>query len=115
MINEKLFLASECLGSSLELVGVTPDYYSNGVRQAEPVGYKYEVLLREHKADKLTVRIPGAKQMEEPLSGFGTPVAIEGLKVRPYVNRATGAMAFAATAERIRPVKTEAQNPGSKT
>lgn len=114
MISEKIYLAPECLGTSLELVGVTPDYYSGGVRQSEPVGYKYDVLLREHKADKLTVRIPGPKQMEEPLSGFGTLVGFEGLKVRPYVNRAAGTMAFSATAEKIKPAKAESQNPATK-
>lgn len=114
MVNEKIYLAPECVGSSIELVGVSPDYYSGGVRQTEPVGYKYDVLLREHKADKLTVKIPGPKRMEEPLSGFGTLVAFEGLKVRPYVNRATGTMAFSATAEKIKPVKSETQNPGTK-
>lgn len=114
MITEKIFLAPECLGNNLELVGVTPDYYSAGVRQQEPVGFKYDILLREHKADKLTVKIPGPKQMEEPLSGFGTLVLFDGLKVRPYVNRATGTMAFSATAEKIKPVKAETQNPGSK-
>lgn len=114
MISEKIYLAPECMGSSIELVAVTPDYYSGGVRQPEPVGYKYEVLLREHKADKLTVRIPGAKQMDEPINGFGTQVTFEGLKVRPYVNRATGTMAFSATAEKIKSVKAEAQNPGPK-
>ena len=114
MNSEKLFLAPECLGTNIELVGVTPDYYSGGVRQQEPVGFKYEILLREHRADKLTVKIPGVKQMEEPLSGFGTAVTFEGLKVRPYVNRATGTMAFSATAEKIKPVKAEVQNPGTK-
>lgn len=114
MNNDKLYLAPECLGTSLELVGVSEDYYLNGVRQSEPVGFKYEVLLREHKADKLTVRIPGSKQMEEPLNGFGTLVAFEGLKVRPYVNRSTGMLAFSAAADKIKAVKSEAQNPGAK-
>lgn len=114
MTAEKIFLAPECLGTSIELVGVAPDYYVAGIRQQEPVGFKYDVLLREHKSDKLTVKIPGPKQMEEPLSGFGTLVAFEGLKVRPYVNRAAGTMAFSATAEKIKPSKAESQNPATK-
>lgn len=113
MISEKLFLDPDCIGKNIELVGVTPDYYADGVRQSEPVGFKYDVLLREHKCDKLTVKIPGKQQMEEPLSGFGIPVSFEGLRVRPYVNRVTGMMAFSATAEKIKSVKVEAQSSKS--
>lgn len=108
MISDKIYLDIACLGKTLELVGVSPDFYADGARQPEPVGYKYDVLLRDHKSDKITVKIPGAKQMDEPLSGFGTPVVFEALKVRPYVNRVTGTMAFSASAERIKPIKADA-------
>lgn len=104
MINSKIFLSPECLGRNLELVAVTPDMYVDGVRQQSPVGYGYDVLLRDHASDKLRVHIAGKQQMDEPLSGHGVFVSFSGLKVRPYVNRSTGALAFIANADEIKPV-----------
>lgn len=106
MKNSDIYLAPECLGHRLELVAVTPDLYVNGVRQPDPVGYSYDVLLREHASDKLRVHISGKQQIDEPLSGHGVFVSFSGLKVRPYVNRSTGALAFIANADEIKPVDT---------
>lgn len=103
MKNDKIYLAPECLGKSIELVAVTPDMYADGVKQAEPVGYTYEVLLRDHRADKLKVHVSGAKQMDDPISGEGIMVRFDELRVRPYVNRVTGQLAYSATATSIKP------------
>lgn len=104
MILDKLFLANESLGSALELVAVSPDMYNNGVRQSTPVGYIYDVLVREHASDKLRVRIAGAQQMETPLNGFGVPVTFTDLKVQIYNNRNAGTIGFKAYAKAIKPV-----------
>ncbi len=102
MKNDKIFLAPECLGDKIELVAVNPDMYVNGIRQSQPVGYAYDVILREHESDKLRVHIAGPQQLEAPLSGFGELVVFEGLRVRPYVNRSSGSLAFSASADSIK-------------
>lgn len=104
MNTKELFLAPECLGVQIELVDVTADYYGESrERQAQPVGYRYAVLLREHASDKLIVKIAGEKQMEAPVSGAGVMVRFDALKVRPYVNRVTGQLTYSATATSIKP------------
>lgn len=105
MDSTKLFLAPECLGKNIELVDVRPDYYGNTkVQHAEPVGYRYIVLLREHASDRLTVKIMGPRQIDAPLTGTGIMVAFDGLRVWPYVSRDTGKLAYSATADAIKPV-----------
>lgn len=104
MNNNIIYLAPECLGESIELVGVTPDMYVNGVRQDEPVGYRYDVILRDHHCDKLSVHIAGKQLMDEPLSGQSLAVVFDDLRVRPYVNRTTGKLAYTATAAGIKPM-----------
>lgn len=104
MNTNMIYLAPECLGTQIELVEITPDYYGDSrERQAQPVGYRYSVLLRGHAADKLVVKIPGAQQMEAPVSGAGVMVRFDALRERPYVNRATGQLAYSATAAGIKP------------
>lgn len=104
MNTKELFLAPECLGVQIELVDVTADYYGDSrERQAQPVGYRYSVLLREHASDKIVVKIAGPQQMEAPVSGAGVMVRFNELRVRPYVNRATGQLAYSATATGIKP------------
>lgn len=104
----KLYFAPECFGTQIELVDVTADFYGAGrERQAEPVGYRYAVLLREHAAERLTVKILGTQQMETPVSGTGVMVEFKNLKVRPYINRATGQMAYTAVADAIMPAQAE--------
>ena len=74
MNTKELFLAPECLGVQIELVDVTADYYGDSrERQAQPVGYRYSVLLREHASDKIVVKIAGPQQMEAPVSCIFRP------------------------------------------
>lgn len=104
MNTNMIYLAPECLGTQIELVEITPDYYGESrERQAQPVGYRYSVLLREHASDKIVVKIAGPQQMEAPVSGAGVMVRFDTLRVRPYVNRATGQLAYSATAAGIKP------------
>ena len=113
MNNSLLYLSIACLGAAIELVEVTPDYYGSGrEKQPQPVGYRYAVLLREHGSDKLIVKIPGAQQMDAPLNGTGVMVTFDDLRVRPYVNRGTGQLAFTATAAGIRPAEVKAEGGG---
>ena len=104
MNTQKIFLDPACLGDQLELVNVTADYYGDGrEKQPQPVGYRYSVLLRAHESDKIIVKIAGQQQMDAPLSGAGVMVKFDGLRVRPYVSRSTGQLAFTASADAIRP------------
>ena len=99
-----IYLAPECLGTRIELVDITPDYYGSGhEKQPQPVGYRYTVLLREHGCERLIVKIVGPQQMDAPLSGNGVMVSLADIRVRPYVNRTTGQMAFTASAKGIKP------------
>lgn len=104
MNNNELYLDAKCLGSEMQLVDVRPDMYANGVRQEAPQGHIYDLVLPAHKFDKLSVRIPGEKQMEVPSPMQTVTVEFDGLKVRPYVDR-SGRLALTATASAIRPVK----------
>ena len=101
MNNANLYLDPACLGAMV-LVAVSPDYYgSDKERHADPQGHKYEVMLPQHRYDKLTVKIPGAQQLECPVSGNEPRVEFLDLKVRPYVDR-TGRMAYTASATGIK-------------
>lgn len=100
---KEIKLDNECLGKQMLLVGITPDLYVNGQKVTDPVGYRYDVCLRSHGMDKLSVRIPGAQQMDVPAPEADVYVRFEGLVVRPYVAQ-NGRLAFTASATGIRPV-----------
>ena len=104
MINSELRLDPGCLGNILQLVEVSPNYYSEGKRLEVPNGYKYAVCVQAHRNDKLSVTIPGAQLMETPSTMTDVYVAFDGLTVRPYVDR-NGRLALTATATGIRKVK----------
>lgn len=101
---KNIYLDPDCLGSTMQLVAVSEDFYANGVKQASPVGRKYDVLVIAQAYERLTVRIPGDQLVEDP--GLA-PVYVEfkDLRVRPYVDR-NGRMAFSAAAEGIHVVPT---------
>lgn len=103
MNTREIRLDNNCLGKQMLLVAVTPDMYVNGQRVADPVGYRYDVCLRAHGMDKLSVRIPGAQQMDAPAPEADVYVRFDGLVVRPYVAQ-TGRLAFTASATGIHPV-----------
>ena len=109
MNTREIRLDNNCLGTQMLLVGITPDLYVNGQRMTEPVGYRYDVCLRAHGMDKLSVRIPGGQQMDAPAPEADVYVRFEGLSVRPYVGQ-NGRMAFSASATAIRPVKDSTAN-----
>ena len=106
MKSKDLYLDNHCLGEKMLLVSVTPDLYINGQRLAEPIGFKYEVCLRAHDMDKLSVKIPGPQQMDAPLPEADVLVRFDGLTVRPYVAK-NGRLAFTSSATAIRPAKGE--------
>ena len=100
MNNTLICIDPACLGTMI-LIGVTPDYYgADREKHAEPQGYKYEVMLPLHRYDKLSVKIAGLQQIDEPISGHEPEVVFKDLKVRPYVDR-NGRMAYSATADGI--------------
>ena len=103
MNNKELRLDNACLGKQMLLVGVTPDLYANGQRLDVPVGYRYDVCLRSHGMDKLSVKIPGAQQIDAPNPEADVYVRFDDLSVRPYVN-GNGRLALTATASAIHPV-----------
>lgn len=105
MIMQNIYLDVESLGKQMMLVAVTPDMYLNGQKVAEPVGYRYDVCLRAHGMDKLSVRIPGAQLIEAPTPEQDLYVRFDGLRVRPYVG-SNGRLAFTAHATGIHAVTT---------
>ena len=110
MISSNLYLDPTCLGPMI-LIAVTPDYYgSDKERHADPQGYKYEVMLPQHRYDKLTVKILGVQQMECPVSGNEPQVEFADLRVRPYVDR-TGRMAYTASATGVKSVADDKPKP----
>ena len=58
------------VGSKLLLIDVIPSYaYVDGRRTSTVTGYKYIVILEENKFDRLSVRIDGDKQIDNPIDG----------------------------------------------
>ena len=110
MISGNLYLAPECLGSMI-LIGVIPDYYGlDKEKHSDPQGHKYEVMLPQHRYDKLVIKIPGTQLLDSPVSGSEPQVVFEGLNVRPYVDR-TGRMAYTASATGVRVVSDDKPKP----
>lgn len=102
MLNlSELIIDPRSLGKKLFLVAVKPAYdYKDGHRISdEPVGYKYEIALPEKHMEKLSVRIDGACQMEEPDSF--QEIVLEGLKLELYWT--PNGHQIRATASKIRP------------
>ena len=102
MINlSELIIDPRSVGKKLFLVAVKPAYdYKDGHRVSdEPVGFKYEVALPEKHMEKLSVRIDGACQMDEPDSF--TEVVFDGLQLSLYWT--PEGHRLRATANKIRP------------
>ena len=102
MLNlSELIIDPRSVGKKLFLVAVKPVYdYKDGHRISdEPVGYKYEIALPEKHMEKLSVRIDGACQMEEPDSF--QEIVLEGLKLELYWT--PNGHQIRATATKIRP------------
>lgn len=102
MLNlSELIIDPRSVGRKLFLVAVKPAYdYKDGHRVSdEPVGYKYEIALPEKHMEKLSVRIDGVCQMQEPDSF--QEIVLEGLKLELYWT--PNGHQIRATASKIRP------------
>lgn len=102
MLNlSELIIDPRSVGKKLFLVAVKPVYvYADGKRVSdEPVGYKYEIALPDKHMEKLSVRIDGTCQMEEPDSF--REVVLEGLQLSLYWT--PNGHQIKATASKIRP------------
>jgi len=98
---KNLQIAPSSLGEHMILTGVSPNYYAqNGVKQENPVGFKYDVVLLDNGYEHLLVKIPGAQQMEPSVSGSTNYVAFENLVLKPYVDH-RNRIAISATATGI--------------
>lgn len=100
-----LIIDPRSVGKKLFLVAVKPVYdYKEGKRVSDvPVGFKYEVALPEKHMEKISVRIDGASQMEEPDSF--TEVIFDGLQLSLYWT--PNGHQIRATANKIRPAATK--------
>ena len=71
------------VGSKLLLIDVIPSYaYVDGRRTSTVTGYKYIVILEENKFDRLSVRIDGDKQIDNPIDGNSRMYALIILNYR---------------------------------
>lgn len=103
MLNlSELIIDPKSVGKKLFLVAVKPAFdYKDGHRVSdEPVGFKYEIALPDKHMEKLSVRIDGACQMEEPDSFV--EVVLEGLELSLYWT--PSGHQIKATASKIHPV-----------
>ena len=90
------------LGNKMLLVDVMPAYeYKDGKRTETVTGYRYVVCLAEHRLEKLSVRIDGPQQMEQP-EDF-VDVEFTDLVVTGYESQ--GKLQFSAKASGIFPVE----------
>ena len=92
------------LGRTKYLVSVKPVYKFNEQKEKtnEIEGYRYEVALPDHGFEKLGVKIPGEKMMEEPV---GDLVAVDftDLEIKAYIIE--GKPLFSAKATKITKAK----------
>ena len=97
----KLIIDPRSVGKKVFLVAVKPAFeYADGKRIGDtPSGYRYVLALPELEMEKLSVRIDGAQQMENPDSF--QEVALDGLKLSLYWT--PNGHQLKATAAKIRP------------
>lgn len=97
---KNLQLDPACLGKTMYLAGVSPSYRydENKNRTNEVEGYRYDVALVDRGFERLSVKIPGAQQVETK-EGEVIPVSFEGLEVRIYV--IGGELKLSASAQKI--------------
>ena len=78
-----LIIDPKSLGTKLWLVDVMPVYeYRNNRRTENVTGYRYVVAMPERNLDKISIKIEGKKQMEQPV-GYAE-VTFHGLEVFIY-------------------------------
>ena len=92
------------LGRTKYLVGVKPVYKFNEQKERtnEIEGYRYEVALPDHGFEKLGVKIPGDKMMEEPVNEL-VAVDFTDLEIKVYIIE--GKPLFSAKATKITKAK----------
>ena len=88
------------VGSKLLLIDVIPSYaYVDGRRTSTVTGYKYIVILEENKFDRLSVRIDGDKQIDNPIDGNSRiDVRFDNLELSLYWTSAGHQIAAKASA-----------------
>ena len=88
------------VGSKLLLIDVIPSYaYVDGRRTSTVTGYKYIVILEENKFDRLSVRIDGDKQIDNPIDGISRSyVRFDNLELSLYWTSAGHQIAAKASA-----------------
>ena len=88
------------VGSKLLLIDVIPSYaYVDGRRTSTVTGYKYIVILEENKFDRLSVRIDGDKQIDNPIDGNSSIyVRFDNLELSLYWTSAGHQIAAKASA-----------------
>ncbi len=97
---KNLTINNSCLGKTMYLAGVAPSYKydENKNRTSEIEGYRYDVALVDRGFERLSVKIPGAQQVETK-EGEVIPVSFDGLEVRIYV--IGGELKLSASAQKI--------------
>ena len=92
------------IGATKYLTAVNPYYkYDENKERTNIVeGYRYDVALGDHGFEKISVKIPGDKQLDAPDSGL-FPVEFAGLEIRAYVIK--GNPMITATAAKINKAK----------
>lgn len=100
-----LYIDNRCIGGDMILTQVSTDKeYRDGKATDNIIGYKYTVVLPHHGFDHLDIKIAGNKLLDvEP--GDTMAVTVQGLVIKPYVQRNTNKIAFTAKADGITPVK----------
>lgn len=92
------------IGKVKYLAAVSPYYkYDENKNKTDVIeGYRYEVALPEVRYEKLSVKIPGGKQMDYTV-GSDVPVDFTDLEIKAYV--ISGSAQFSAKASKITKVK----------
>ena len=86
----------------LLLVDVEPVYdYKDGARTEIVSGYKYTAAMADKQLKTVTVKIPGAQQMNAPEDGF-CEVKFDDLEIYLYVSQ--GQIQVGARATAIHPI-----------
>ena len=92
-------------GQKMNLVGVEPSYiYENNKKTDKIDGYKYTVVLLDADYEKITVKIEGARLVEDQ-EKYDIPIKFTGLEVRFYQDFTTKVNHLKAKAKSIEIVK----------
>lgn len=97
-------ISPRSLGKKILLVDVTPTYvYADGHRTDTISGYRYEVVLPDHRFEKIAVKIDGEQLIETPEDCM--EVTFDGLEL--FIYWSSGTYQLGAHATGIHPVKAQ--------